>query len=883
MSIEPRAVYRVQLNAEFGFAAATEIADYLVQLGVSHLYSSPCLQAQAGSTHGYDVVDHHRVSAELGGAEAHAQLCAVLKRQGLGQLLDVVPNHMAIGANNVWWRDVLENGPASPYAAYFDVDWDPPESRMQNVVLLPILADQYGRALDAGELKLRRDREGFALRYRDHVLPVAPRSLGSLLASAAEFANSDELAFLAEAYSRLPQSTATDPESIRRGHRNTEVLRSYLWRLLEKRAEVREALDAVIDSINAEPDRLDELLERQNYRVAYWRAAQRDLGYRRFFDVNNLVGLRVEDERVFADTHRLALRWLDDGWIDGLRVDHIDGLRDPEAYLRRLTQAAPRAWIVVEKILAHDETVRRSWPVAGTTGYDFLNRLNGLFIAPEAERRFSQFYAEFSGEQNSFDAIAYYKKLLVMGELLGSDINRLTARLLGICENHRHYRDYTRHELQEALKTLIACLPVYRTFVQAETGRIDPEDERIISGAAEAAKKNRKDLDAEIFDFLRNLLTLRVRGAAETEFVMQFQQVTAPMMAKGVEDTSFYCFNRFVSLNEIGCDPGRFGCNPGEFHNFANDLGRVWPRTLLTASTHDTKRGEDVRARLNVLSEIPDEWIAAVRRWFAINEAHRSGGMPDRNAEYLFYQTLVGAWPVPLERIDRYMEKAAREAKVYTSWTRPSRTYEDALHHFVQAAMADPEFDRDLRQFVARLIEPGRINSLAQTLIKLTAPGVPDLYQGTELWSLDLVDPDNRRPVDYGLRRRFLAELNNLSVVEIMRRSDEGLPKLWVVRQTLALRRRQPQCFGPDASYQPLVVTGTYAKHIFGFYRSHEVVTIVPRLMLSKPAGWSDTRVQLSACRWRNELTGELIVGGPCLIGEILNRFPVCLLSAAHD
>lgn len=873
----------MQLSPEFGFAAATEIVDYLAQLGVSHLYSSPCLQAQAGSTHGYDVVDHHRVSAELGGTEAHAELCAALTRQGLGNLLDVVPNHMAIGVNNVWWRDVLENGPASPYAVYFDVDWDPPERRMQNVVLLPILADQYGRALDAGELKLHREMEGFALHYRDHVLPVAPRSLGSLLASAAEFANSDELAFLAEAYSRLPQSTATDRESIRRGHRNTEVLRSYLRRLLEERTEIGEALDAVIGSINAEPDRLDELLERQNYRVAYWRAAQRDLGYRRFFDVNNLVGLRVEDERVFADSHRLALRWLDDGSIDGLRVDHIDGLRDPEAYLRRLTQAAPRAWIVVEKILSSDEAVRRSWPVAGTTGYDFLNRLNGLFIAPEAERRLSEFYAEFTGEQTSFDAIARDKKLLVMGELLGSDINRLTARLLNICEHHRHHRDHTRHELQEALKTLIACLPVYRTFVQAETGRLDPEDERTIAGTTKAAKTNRKDLDGEIFDFLRNLLTLRVRGVAESEFVMQFQQVTAPMMAKGVEDTAFYCFNRFLSLNEIGGDPACFGCSPEKFHRFLREIGQRWPRTLVTTATHDTKRGEDVRARLNLLSEIPSEWIAAVRRWSAINEAYRAGRMPDRNAEYLFYQTLTGAWPLSLERTDRYMEKAAREAKVHTSWTRPNRTYEDALHHFVQAAMADPEFNRELQQFVARLIEPGRINSMAQTLIKLTAPGIPDLYQGTELWSLDLVDPDNRRPVDYALRRKLLAELNNLSIAEIMRRSDEGLPKLWVVRQTLSLRRRHPQWFGPDASYQPLASQGAYAKHVFGFSRSDKVVTLVPRLTLSKAAGWSDTSVELSSGRWRNELTGEMLEGGHCLVGEILRRFPVGLLSAQRD
>jgi (1->4)-alpha-D-glucan 1-alpha-D-glucosylmutase len=876
----PRATYRVQFHRGFTFDDAVNIAGYLADLGISHLYSSPYLQAAPGSAHGYDVIDHGRVNEELGGVEGHTRLCFTLARHGLGQILDVVPNHMAIAARgNAWWWDVLENGPSSRYASYFDVDWDPPESRLRNTVLIPVLGEHYGRALEAGELRLHREGAVFTVTYHEHAFPVAPPSLDEPLGTAAARARSDALAFIADAFGRLPLSTATDWLSVQQRHRDKEVLRGLLDRLLREEPEVAAAVSRIVDEINASPDALDALLEQQNYRLAFWRSAGRDLGYRRFFDINSLVGLRSEEDRVFADTHALILRWLADGMLDGLRIDHPDGLRDPEHYFKRLHTASPTAWTVAEKILEPGERLRETWAVDGTTGYDFLNRVGGLFIDPEGDKPLTALYADFTGEPTDFAAVARQKKHLVMRDVLGSDVNRLTALFLDVCERHRRHRDYTRHELHEVLREVIAWFPVYRTYVRPGAGEIHADDVRDVGEAIEAAKGARPDLDAALFDFFRDLLLLRLPGPTEHELVMRVQQLSGPVMAKGVEDTAFYCFNRLVALNEVGGDPGRFGLSVEEFHHASAEAQARWPRTMLATSTHDTKRGEDVRARLALLSEIPERWSAAVQRWAAMNEPRRRGEWPDRNAEYLLYQTLVGAWPIEAERVVAYMEKAAREAKAHTSWTDHHVPYEDALQGFIVDVLADEEFRDDLGRFVATLVEPGRITSLSQTLVKLTAPGVPDLYQGTELWTLTLVDPDNRAPVDYGLRRRLLDELEDATPEEIWRRIDEGLPKLWVIRQALALRRRRPELFGARGDYRPLEPKGARARHAIAFMRGDAAITVAPRLVLGLGGDWGDTSLELPAGRWRHELTGDVVAGGSVRLADLLRRFPLALLS----
>jgi (1->4)-alpha-D-glucan 1-alpha-D-glucosylmutase len=883
VSPELRATYRIQLHPGFGFTDAAAITDYLAELGISHLYCSPYLQAAAGSTHGYDVVNPQQVNRELGGPDGHARLCAALEKVGLKQVLDIVPNHMAIGGReNPWWWDVLENGPSSRYAGFFDVDWDPPEAKLRNTVLLPVLGDHYGRVLENGELALRREGGQFIVRYHDHVFPVSPRSLDELITDAARRCDSDDLAFIGEALRQLPPSTATDWAAVQRRHRNKEVLRRQLIRLCEEQPQIAGALDQTVAELNSDHDQLDALLERQNYRLAFWRTAGRELGYRRFFDINSLVGLRAEDERVFADTHALILDWLARDVLDGVRVDHPDGLRDPEQYFNRLHTACPRAWITAEKILEPGESLPQSWPVAGTTGYDFIHRVNNLFVDRDAETELTKFYGEFTGEPTNFAVVVRDKKQFVLREILASDLNRLTALLVDICERHRRHRDYTRHELHEALRELIASFPIYRTYVRAEAGIISDEDARIINRTINDAKAQRPDLDGELFDFFRGILLLRHRGQLEAEWIMRLQQLTGPVMAKGLEDTAFYCFNRLVSLNEVGGDPGRFGLSPDEFHAACAEAQARWPRAMLASSTHDTKRSEDVRARINVLSEIPERWMEAVKRWAEINSGYRREGFPDRNTEYLFYQTLVGAWPIKVDRVLAYMEKASREAKTHTSWTNPNTIYDDALRAFVEGAMNNSEFKESLESFVRPLIEPGRINSLAQTLIKLTAPGIPDFYQGSELWDLSLVDPDNRRPVDYKLRRQLLAEMKSLSAEQIWVRTDEGLSKLWLIRQTLKVRHER-QLFQPQDSYRGLVPSGAKRKHVIAFARDQRAVTVVPRLPLKLGGDWGDTAIEVPNGRWRNHFTGETLTGGVASVAKLLKRFPVALLLREEE
>ncbi len=878
------ATYRVQLQAGFGFDAAASVVAYLAELGVSHLYCSPCLQAARGSTHGYDVVDPTRVNSELGGEAGFARLCAALNRAGMGLVIDIVPNHMAIrGRENAWWWDVLENGPASLYATHFDVDWDPPEVRFRNLIQLPILGDRYGKVVESRELKLVRDGGAFVLRYHDHVLPAAPRSLDGLLSAACDRANSDELAFLAGAFGRLPWPTQTDSLSVRRRHRDKAVLRDQLARLCRDRSEVADAIENVLIEWNRSPQLMDAFLQRQNYRISFWRNAERELGYRRFFDINTLIGLRVENEQVFEDTHDLVLRWVRDGAVNGLRVDHVDGLRDPAAYLGRLRDAAPQAWIVVEKILQPGELLPAGWPIAGTTGYDFLTLVSGLFVHPEGEQPLTRFYVDFTGESDDFPEVAHERKKQMLSTSLGADVNRLTALLLEISGNRPVSQDFTRHELHEALRAILAEFPVYRTYVVPDAPRPTPEDAGYIEQAVASSRQRRPDLDPELFSFLGDLLHARLKGELETEFVLRFQQLSAPVMAKGVEDTSFYCFNRFVALNEVGGAPDRFGTTIEQFHDACVLVQQHWPQTMLATSTHDTKRSEDVRARLALLSEIPDTWSAAVRRWSEQNERYKIGGFPDRNAEYLIYQTLVGAWPINSERMNAYIQKAAREAKQFTSWTNQNAEYEEAVSRFVEKILRDVEFLKDLEAFVKPLIPLGRVNALAQTLLKLTAPGVPDIYQGTELWDLSLVDPDNRRPVDYANRRSLLADVSDATPRVVNGMVDDGRLKLWLIRQTLAARRRYPDAFGRNGTYQRLHADGIKKNHVVAFARGEACVTIVSRWGLSSGNQWSDTSIELPAGRWRDEFTGTEHRGGKRPLGALLADFPVALLTTSSS
>ena len=874
----PLATYRLQFHPGFTLRDAAALADYLSDLGVSHLYASPYLQAAPRSLHGYDVVDPGRVNEELGGSRGHRELCSALQKHGLGLVLDVVPNHMAItGPENAWWWDVLEHGPLSFYAAYFDVDWNPPEERLGNRILLPILGDHYGRVLEAGEIRLLHERGRFTIHcHDDHSLPVSTASLAGVLERAAGSADFEELAFIADFMVHLCPPEAHGVEDTRRRRRNWVFLQDLLAQALEKGPALSAAVNEAVEEVNASPDLLDAFLEKQHYRLAFWRAAERDLGYRRFFDINTLIGMRVEDENVFADTHRLILQWLRDGTLDGVRIDHPDGLRDPEQYLKRLRKAAPEAWIVVEKILHPGERLSSTWPVAGTTGYDFLNLLNGLFIDPSGEKPLTDFYAAFTGEQTDYPAIAREKKHQVLHELLASDVNRLTELLVGICERHRRHRDYTRWEINEAIREMIACFPVYRSYMSNRDERPGKEDLQRIDQVVSAAKTLRPELDPELFDFIKGLLLLEHPGDLEFEWAMRFQQLTGPAAAKGIEDTAFYSFNRLIGLNEVGGDPSTFGVSVEAFHRAMAQAANRSPHAMLSTSTHDTKHSEDMRARLALLSEMPDSWAEAVQRWSARNERHRRSDVPDRNVEYLFYQTLVGAWPIDKERVLPFMEKAIREAKVHTSWTQTDPEYEKAVLHFSEAVLDDPEFRSDLEAFVSSLVLPGRIHSLSEVLIKLTAPGVPDFYQGTELWDLSLVDPDNRRPVDFDLRRRLLMELKDLSPEQVLARTDEGVPKLWVIHKALELRKGLPDVF-LFGNYQPMPATGRKADHVVAFLRGGKVMTVVPRLSLTLGREWEDTWIDLHEGSWRNSLTGEWIEGGTRTIREILERFPVGL------
>ena len=885
MTRTPKSTYRLQLHKDFTFDDAAAIADYLRQLGISHVYSSPYLQAAPGSNHGYDVVDHRHVNEELGGAAAHHRFCKKLGEENLGQVLDIVPNHMSLGPENQYWWDVLENGTSSRYASFFDIDWQPQEERLRDKVLVPILGDQYGRVLQSGGIKVLRSNSRFLVEAAGQTFPVSPPSLTAILVRAAEYSKSDTMHFLASSFGRLPVPEYWDRRLIMTRHRDKTVLNGMLGRLCAEEPNACEAIDRSVTELNTNQDALDDFLSQQNYRLSYWKTADQQLGYRRFFDVNTLIGLRMEREHVFEETHSLILEWLKAGVIDGVRIDHPDGLRDPLEYFIRLRKAAPKAWIVAEKILEPGEFLRDNWPVEGTSGYDFLNVAMNLLVRPEGMEELTHVYADFTGQSTEFPAIAHDKKLGVTQEALGSDVNRLTSIFVNICESNRNQRDYTRAEIRRAIREVAACFKVYRTYVIPSREEITAEDRAVIAAATECAKTSRTDIDAGLFDFLRDVLSMQVTGKQEAEFLLRFQQFTSPVMAKGVEDTAFYCFNRLTAMNEVGADPAVNGLSIEEFHAYCAKMQATHPLTMTTLSTHDTKRSEDVRARLAVLSEIPDSFATAIARWSEHSAHHRDADVLDRGTEHFYYQTLIGAWPTAhpgpdfTDRIKAYMQKAMREAKEHTTWVANNKPYEDALNAFIEKTLADVNFVSEVDTFIRGIRQAGWTNSLAQTLLKYTAPGVPDLYQGNEVWDLSLVDPDNRRPVDYDLRRAMLSDMHTLSVSGIMERMDDGLPKMHTIHRALTTRRERPEWFGETAGYTAIVATGKKADHCIAYQRGTSVVTVVPRWSMILNNDWENTAIELPSGGWINRLTGEHLKAGKTLVANLLREFPVALLT----
>ena len=944
----PRATYRVQLGPELRFDDAAALVDYLTALGVSDVYISPFFETASAGSHGYDVSDHNRLREELGGEPGFARFAAALRARDMGLLIDVVPNHMGIKHNrNRWWFDVLENGPVSAYAKYFDIDWTPIKPQLAGKVLLPILGDQYGAVLDGGQLTLTLEEGRFTVRYYDNVLPVAPRSYGRILTHGidglqeqlgVEHPDLVELKSTITWLATLSPRGDGDPDHLAAWRRDKDAGHARLEALLRAAAPVRAFVEETVRLFNGTPgeprsfDLLDALLADQAYRVAFWRVAGEEINYRRFFDINDLAAIRMEDAEVFAECHRLIFRLVADGIVTGLRIDHPDGLYDPAEYLSRLQRGCAHAlglpagdgkafYIVAEKILAPGERLPETWATSGTTGYEFLNLLNGIFVDRSQARAMEQLYARLLRARPAFTETVDECKRLIMETSMASELNVLGHRLNRISEKHRASRDFTLGSLTQALRQIIAAFPVYRTYVGERGGGPSDADREYIARAVATARRRTTSMSASIYDWIEPLLTLAFPAGAEEadrherlDFVMRFQQITGPVMAKGYEDTALYRFNRLVSLNEVGGDPSRVGTSIAEFHADNAARCRRSPHALSATATHDTKRGEDVRTRIDVLSEIPHEWQRRVLGWQKMNRRHRSmvDGVPapDANTEYLIYQTLVGAWPISAERMREYLLKAAREAKSYTSWINPNARYAEALTRFVDTIL-DPErsntFLDDLAGFHARVAYFGALGSLAQVLVKITAPGVPDFYQGTELWDLSLVDPDNRRPVDFAHRRRLLAEMEaalaaggepGALAAELLKTFEDGRVKMYVIRQALAFRRANAGLFA-RGRYRPLEIRGPFADHVCAFARVGKegaAITVVPRLLARRgiegapvgPEYWADTAIEVPrevGELFRNVLTGERPAttsageGGLLSMGEALAGFPIALLA----
>ena len=942
----PSATYRVQLNQDFRFADAIKILDYLHELGISDLYLSPILASRKGSGHGYDVTDPTRINPDLGTEEEFATLQTELQNRGMGLVLDTVPNHMAASAENPWWMDVLENGTQSAFAAFFDIEWHPHSRSLDGKILLPVLGRPFGEALDSSEIKLTFQEGRFFFQYFDSLFPLTPRSYHAILEYRVdrlkEVLGEDAPAFqeysgLLASFRDLAGADRRSAETPAERRLRFESSRDRLKSLITSNKEVAAFVEENINEINGKPGDpasfgfLQRLLAEQNYKLAFWQNLNESINYRRFFTIADLVGIRVEDPVVFEATHGLILRLVSRNPFAGLRVDHIDGLRDPLAYLNRLQErlASDEArketssYILVEKILARNESLPDDWPVSGTTGYDYLNKANGLFVEPEGARRLEESYSAFIARKQDFADVVYQKKKLVMNTLLGVEMRTLGRQLAELAAQDRYARELNREPLIDALIEVTACLSVYRTYIRNMD--VPAQATKYIEEAVSAARNRAPNISAACFDFVREVLlilnpphVLVDQREARLVFVMRWQQFTSPIVAKGLEDTALYVYHPLLSLNEVGGDPRPSDAPPLEdFYAFLKNRCQ-WPGSLNATSTHDTKRSEDVRARLNALSEMSAEWKDHLDLWSKQNARHkeqvRGHAVPDRNEEYYLYQTLLGVWPLDHQdcptlskRVQEHILKATREAMVNTRWTRPNQPHEDALLKFVARILSQDdnhEFLQDFRQFQKRLAYFGMVNGLSQALLKIASPGVPDFYQGSELWDLRLVDPDNRGPIDFAKRTAALESISHADSAQALRNFVEhwhdGCIKLYLIWKAIRFRRDHVDLFR-DGEFVALQSAGTNARNVTAFLRRHDSswsLAAIPRWLSQVPTkgtrefNWGDTRLTLpsdSPGRWNSILTQTQLASKNegaeqhLMVSDLFQEFPVAFFHAEEN
>ena len=921
----PVSTYRVQFGPQFGFSDGERIVPYLDALGIGQLYASPYFRARPGSTHGYDVVDHTRLNPEIGDEAQHRAMIDALHARNMGHLIDFVPNHMGIGTDNPWWYDILEWGELSPYSHFFDIEWHK-NSIGRGKVVLPVLGDHYGAIVERGELGVSFDAatSTLTLDYFDNHFPLTPPSYGMVLTFAAQDAPPETAVVLREFGAAFAALRGKPRDAARRTALRDRA--SALRRELADRVNADPSLArAFADGCAAfatDGNRLDNLVGGQHYRVAYWRVSSDEINYRRFFDINDLAGLRVEDAEVLARTHELVFAMIADGRIQGLRIDHIDGLSNPGGYAELLADRAAALgqplYIVVEKILLGDEKLRASWNIAGTTGYDFMNQVAGLFIDQAQERVFDRLYQRVIGRATTFADEAYEAKKRVMRIDLASELSVLIDGLVRLAHADRRSRDFTSNAIRRALIEVIAMFPVYRTYVTNEV--LEPEDRAVIDTAVDAALARAELPDKAVFDFIRDALGAQLIAATGASYdrvevlrlAMRAQQYTGPVTAKSLEDTAFYRYVRLVALNEVGGEPARFGRSPAEFHAANAERAASHPHAMLATATHDHKRGEDTRLRIAALTEFPAEWSRAVARWSRMNSAlHAGNETPSAVDEFLFYQTVVGTLPPQwlneselgdaehadyVERLVAYAFKAARESKLRTSWTDRNSAYEDGLEAFIRAALAPQRpFVRDARAFTAQLAPVSTIDSLAQVALKLGAPGMPDIYQGCELWDFSLVDPDNRRPVDYDQRSAMLAAFEARAhdrealLAELLEQSADGRIKLYVTWRLLQLRRANAATF-LDGSYRELPVSGAGAESLVAFARDN-IAFIAPRLIRRRlrsgmQLGFDEERVTIGApdVTYENVLDGRMhttAADGTLAVRDLFAIAPLAVIRRA--
>ena len=850
------ATYRLQLHKDFPLDAAGRILPYLADLGISHVYLSPCLQAAPGSQHGYDVADPSRISDDLGGEAAWERFVSAARAQGLQILLDIVPNHMSASLHNPWWDDVLANGPFSRFAEFFDIRQAPGQPFRVHVCTL---ARAYGEVLEAGDLCIELVTGRPRFKHFDNTWPLCPASWGELVSD--------------PCFAELAAVSACDAPDAAQIEVRGRLVQTAEAVLAEALRDGR--LAAAVAAIGRDPERLDAILRRQFFVLHGWRLAGELTNYRRFFDVDALVGIRTELPEVMTATHARIATMVSRGEVDGLRIDHPDGLRDPLTYFERLRELLPDGRVYVEKILENDERLMEDWPIDGTVGYDFLAKVNRLWMDDQRIDTLTATYSDFTGHPVNFAKLVRIKKREIIESTFSADLERLAVAAINSARAGWRTRDISPRHLREALAKVTVALSIYRTYRTAD--RLHDDDRRVMAEAVQSARIGSPEIDGVAFDFLLSLFTKPQLDEVEADLVAKWQQLAPAVMAKGVEDTTFYCFDRLVSCNEVGAQASLVGISADKFHEFCHYLSDRWPHNLLATSTHDNKRSEDVRTRISVLSEIPDRWSEALHAWSQLTAPAWKNRTPDRHAEYLLYQTLIGAWPISQERTWAYMLKACREAKIRTSWHEPNTGYEENIRGFVDGVYQTPEFIASLEAFIQPLILPGRINSLAQTLIKMIVSGVPDFYQGTELWDLSLVDPDNRRPVDFELRASLIKSSRTLTAADVLGDWDSGMPKLWMTGRVLALRRERPAEFSEQSQYQPLVAQGAHLGNVLAFRRGENLIAVVPRFTLSVKGDWGDTRLPLPRGAWRNAFTDTRVSDsiGP---GELFGGFPVALL-----